>query len=386
MTEGFMHRAVSTRPAWMELDLSALKDNYEVIRHRVGPGTKVFAVVKANAYGHGAVEVARTLRDVDVYALALGSIAEAVAIRRAGIDAKILIYGSTLPEAASELLAHDLVPTVDTPAAAQVVAAAARSPVPIYVKVDCGFGRLGVPVEEAEAFVMRVAGLPNLVIEGVYTHLPFSDGAGAAWARQRLAIFNDLVAALGGAGLEIPVTQAISSAGIAAGLDPPCTAVACGHLLYGLNPIAADVADAVPIRPVLHAIKCRLIHVARLPAGRAADRDAPYLRTRVAATGVVPVGIRDGYRGPVPGTTAVMLMRGRRIPVLRVCLENTVLDLSGIERPETGEQVTVLGVDDKERITLEEISGWQATSPLNVLMSFDQHFPYREAGGEAASA
>ena len=374
-----MEHRTSVHPAWMELDLDALRANYLEIRRRIGPDVKIIASIKANAYGHGAVEIARGLSDLGVYALATGSFSDAVGMRRAGIRTRILMFGGNLPEAAADLLRHDLIPTVYDMRAALAVSGAAISPAPIYIKVDSGLGRLGVRIEEAVALIKSVATLPRIVVEGIYTHLPFRDAAGMEWARDRLAAFDELVAALAAAGMGFPVTQAKNSACLLAGLKDRCTAVSPGHLLYGLSPGAADLFDTSAFRPVLRAVRTQLIHVAHHPPGRLIGLGGPYGIKGGTVTGVVPFGLYDGYRNPAEGTT--MLLRGRRVPVIGVSLEYTTLDLSGLDGPEPGEEVTVLGQAGDGRITLEEIAGWQAARPLDVLMSFGGRLPVRIAEG-----
>ncbi len=366
-----------TIAAWAEFDLGVLKGNLREIRRRVCPGARIIASIKANAYGHGVVEVARALTALDTYALATGSLEEAVAIRRSGIPTRILILGSSLPESVPHLLGHDLMPSINDMATARAVSEAADAPRPVFIKIDCGFGRFGVPIEAARGFVDGVGALPNILIEGVYTHLPFFDAAGRDWARDRLAVFDGFVADLAEAGLEISVTQAISSSGIAGGLTDGCNAVAPGSLLYGLAPVAPEVGDMSGFQPVLRAIGTRLIHATRRAADRPSGEDAEYLRHGVTATGIVPLGMNEGYRAAAPGHAAAMLMRGRRVPVLRVCLENTVLDLSSVDEPRPGEKVVALGHDEGEEITVEEMAEWGAVSPLGVLISLDGRLPRR---------
>ena len=376
-----VERDSPTVSAWAEIDLGILKGNLREIRRRVGEGKKIVASIKADAYGHGVVEVARELEANDIYALATGSLEEAVAFRRSGSQTRILIFGSSLPDTVPQLLEHDLMPSIDDMATAQAVSQAADAPCPVFVKVDCGFGRFGVPIEAARGFIEGVGALPNILIEGVYTHLPFSDAAGRDWARDRHAVFDGFVADLTAAGMDIPVTQAISSSGIAGGLTDGCNAVAPGSLLYGLAPVASVIGDMSGFRPVLRAIETRLIHTSRRAADRPSDRDAEYLRHGVAATGIVPLGMSEGYCSAAPDRVAVMLMRGRRIPVLRVCLENTILDLSSVDEPRTGEKVVVLGRYEGEEITIDEMAEWGAVSPLSMLMSLNRHLPRRYLGG-----
>ena len=366
---------------WAEFDLGALRSNYREIRRRVGTERKIIAVIKAGAYGHGAAEVARALSGFDVHALATGSFSEALAVRRVGVATPILFLGSPPPDAMAELLHHDLMPSVGSFEAAQAVSeAVGKGSAPVYIKVDGGFGRLGVLLEKAPDFIRRVAALSGVTVEGVYTHLPFSDTQGRDWAQRRIAAFDELVAGLAADGWRIPVTQALASSGIACGLSDNSNTVAPARLLFGLAPVVPEVGDMLGFRPVLHAIGTRLLHVTERPGNQSRETDAEYLRHGISATGTVSLGMSTGYLTPAPGRTAFMLLRGRRVPVLRVCLENTVLDLSGVEDPHPGEEVLALGHDGDEEITVEEMAEWGAVSPLSLLTSFDGRLSRRYLG------
>ena len=363
-------------PTWIEVDLAAIKHNYREIRRRVGPEPKVIASLKANAYGHGIVEFARILSDLDIYSVATGSFQDALAIRQAGLDVKIQMFAGHLPQAIPELLRYDLMPTVYNFYTARAVSAAATRPVPIYIKVDAGLSRLGVPIEEAEAFVQQVAALPNVVVEGLYTHLPYNNASGLAWAQPRLKQFDALVDALAQSGIEIPVTQSIASAGIVCGLESRCSAVCTGHLLYGgLSRVPPSLADLSAFRPVLTAIKSRLIHIEHHAEEKAIGMGGSQILKAGSTTGVIPVGAYDGYRKPAAGKRAVVLMRGRRMPVINITLEYTVLDLTDLEAPEIGQEVVLVGQSGGERIPLEELAAWSNGGPLDALMAFEGRLP-----------
>ena len=371
-----MKNGQPVRPVWAEVDLGALELNYRELARRAGPGMHMIPSIKANAYGHGVVEIARVLSRQGVYALACGAFEEAVAIRQAGIRTRILLFAGYLPDAIPLLLEHDFIPTVYNMEAARVVSEAARRPTAIYVKVDSGLGRLGIPVGEAAEFVRRVVALPHIVLEGIYTHLPFGDPAGRDWARQRLREFRAMLGALAGAGISVPVTQAVSSAGIVAIPDHGCNAVCPGHLLYGIPPIAPTVADCTAFRPVLRAIRTRLIHVAAHPGARTVGLGGHYPMAGGSVTGVVPIGTRDGYRGARAGK-AVVLLRGARTPVLGVSLEHTTLDLTGVRAAAVGDEVVILGRDGEDGITLREMAEWQEAHPLEVLTALSGRIPCR---------
>lgn len=376
-----------THPTWKEVDLAALESNYREIERLAGAGVKIIASVKANAYGHGIVEVAKVLDRLGVYALATGSFEDAVAVREAGLGTRIQMFAGNAPEGAKDLLRYDLIPTVYDMAGAKAVSAAATRMVPVYVKVDAGLGRLGVKLDRALGFIEDVARLPRIAVEGVYTHLSFADAAGKAWSIERLEGFHRLIDALAGAGLSIPVTQALASAGVAGRIPDRCSAVCTGHLLYGgLSLVAKEVADLSAFRPVLESVKTRLIHVGQQRAGERFLTGGKVVAKAEMTTGVVPIGMFDGYRRPAKGEAPAMLARGRRAPVLGVSLEYVTLDLSGIDAAKPGDEVTVLGGDGGDRIRLDEVAAWQGSSNLEVLMGLDQRLPCRYLGAEPTAA
>jgi alanine racemase len=341
-----------------------------VVRGLAGP-RRLIASVKANAYGHGAVPIARELVRLGIDTLWTGSIGEALSIRAAGIDARILLFGGYLPGDIPALLRHGLVPTIYDGDGAQAVSAAAAAPTRIYIKVDAGLGRLGVPIADAEALITEITALPRIVVEGVYTHLPFSDAAGCDRARENYGAFAALLERLAAGGIRPAVTQVWASSGLLAGLPDACNAVCVGHLLYGLSPVDAATASAGDLRPVMTAIKTKLIHVAHRSAGNTAGGSS-YSMRNAQVTGVVALGLTDGMRNAAPGQVASLLVHGRRAPVLGVSLEHTTLDLTGIDSPQVGDEVTLLGRSDGLANTFQDLARWFACGELEALMSFSR--------------
>jgi alanine racemase len=356
------------RPLWVDIDLTALRHNLAVVRRLAG-ARRLIASVKANAYGHGAVPITRELVRLGVDTLWTGSIDEALAIRAASIDARILLFGGYLPGDIPALLRRGLVPTIYDHAGARAVSAAAAEPTPIYIKVDAGLGRLGIPVADAEGLITEIAALSRIVIEGIYTHLPFGDAAGRDRACENYGAFAALVERLAAKGIRPAVTQVWASSGLLADLPDACNAVCVGHLLYGLSPVSADVASAADLRPVLTAIKTRLIHIAHRGAGSIGGGSAYGMRN-AQVTGVVPLGLTDGMRNAASGEVASLLVRGRRAPVLGVSLEHTTLDLTGIDSPQVGDEVTLLGRCDGLANTFQDLARWFGCGELEALMSF----------------
>jgi alanine racemase len=362
---------VVARPAWAEIDLGALAGNYRELARRLRPGVQMIASIKANAYGHGAVEAARVLAEEGTDWLATGSLNEAVAVREAGVTTPILLFAGPAPDAMPEILRRGFVPTVHDLASAHAVADAATAAAAVWVKVDAGLGRLGVPIDEAEAFVHAVAGLPNVEVRGLYTHLPFVDQAGLEWASSLLPAFRELAGALELSGVELEVTQALSSAGVLAALDDGCTAVCPGHVLYGLPPTAPDIVDLSAFRPVLRAVKTRLIQVTEHRAPRSAGVGGRIDLAAGAVTGIAAFGRTHGYRGPIAGREAAALVGGRRVPVRGVSLEHTTLDLSGVDAM-VGDEIVVLGSQGDETISAAEIASWQGATADDVALAFDR--------------
>ena len=372
----------AVRPNRAEFDLSAIRHNMRALRAISGPEIKYIAALKANAYGHGAAAVARALADDgDTFALATGSFEDALAIRGAGVDLPIMMFGGALPEASPLLLDHDLMPTVydlDGARAVSSAGTAAGRTASVYIKVDAGLGRLGVPLPDALEYIREVWRLPSLRVEGVYTHLSFYDEVEREWARGRMRAFDGLLGALEAARIEVPVTQALASSCMVSGLTSRGNAVCPGHLLYGVPSVAPSVADTSAFRPVLRSITSRLIHAGTPKAGMRGlpERETP------SRIGVIPLGLADGYRPAIAGRTACALVAGARAPIRGVSLEHITLDLS--ERPAAGvgDEVVLLGESGGESITLADLADWQGTRMHQILMSFDRRLPAHYLDGD----
>lgn len=365
---------LAVRPIWMEIDLAALASNYRQVE-RLAKGREIIAAIKADAYGHGAVAVARELGRLGCSLLGTGSFAEALAIRAAGIDTAILMFGGYLPDGMATLHQHGLIATVHSPEGATALARlAGGAPVPVYVEVDGGLGRLGVPMDQAVAFVRQVAAMPGVKLEGVYTHTPFSNAAGQRWAEGNLAAFERALQQLQQYGVKLPVTQGIASPGLLHETPDRCTAVCPGQLLYGFAPVAGDAPHA-GFQPVAKAIRARLVHVQPNQPARAMGSGGVYALPAGHTTGVFPFGLADGNRNPTGGKIAHVLWQGRKARVVGVSLEHCTLDFGPGVRPQVGDQVTILGEDGGERITLGDLATWQGVRPIDVLMTLTGRLP-----------
>ena len=341
----------------MEIDLGALEHNVGVLRARLGPKTHIIAALKADAYGHGIGPVAQCLARCNVHSLATGSLRDALAAREAGVDLPILMFAGPLPEGMPQLLAHGFTPTVHDWTSARAIARAASKPTGVYLKVDSGLGRLGVPLADALDFVRRLKELDDIVLEGIYTHLTFHDAAGREWARERFAAFDAFLEKLDAEGIEVPITQALASTGLLAGLESRANAVCPGSILYGMSPLSEDIAASGSYRPVVQAIKSCIIHVGP--------------REAAACVGVAPIGLADGYLSHRPGSAPYALLSGRRVPIRGVSLEYISLDLSDFADARVGDEIVLLGRSGEEEILLADIARWRDSAPHEALMAFE---------------
>jgi len=376
-------------PISMVVDLGALRKNYQTLKNAVGHQIHIIASIKGDGYGIGAAESAKVLHEVGAYAVATGSIHDALAIRASGNPIKIHLFPGVLPEAMPLLYEHHLTPSIYDMALARAASNAAMSPWGVFIKVDAGFGRLGVPVAAAKDFALAVAALPNLRIEGLFTHVPFGDAAGKAWAAQAFAAFDALIAALEAAGLRIPVTQCVASGSALQNMQglTRCNTVCVGHLLYGglgREPLGAEKTSVY--QPVIRQVSGRIIHLRRHAQHTAMGSGGKLRAAPGMVTATIPIGLHEGYRAAAAGNTAFALLRGVRVPVLFVSQEYTVLDVTTVPDAAIGDAALLWGGDGAARISVEELACWQGQTPLHVVMNMNRRVPctFVHAQGEVA--
>lgn len=369
------------RPVWAEVDLDAITHNIELIRQRAGRAVKLLVPIKANAYGHGAATVGMHLESLAVEGLATANIDDAVSVRRAGATLPILLYGAPLPSGNEFVLQHDLTPTVYSRESLQSISGLATDSgrvVNVHIKVDAGMGRLGVRLDEATAFARAVIDAPNVRLEGIYTHIPFSDDAGEAWSRRRLQAFAEMVQALENEhDFAVDFVQAAASSVFAQALPDALNTISPGHVTFGLHPITGSRAEDSGYRKALAAVRAAVIHVGRRRKGDDLPGTGPGGLDADATVGVILFGMDNGYRQGPAGAAAYMLCRGRRCAVLSVSAEYTVVDLSGIPDPLVGEPVTVIGRDGDDEIAVETVAEQLGAPSAAYWMVGLKNVPYR---------
>ncbi|MBL8045151.1 MAG: alanine racemase [Anaerolineales bacterium] len=336
---------------WAEIDLAAIRNN--VRQMQALAQTRVMAVVKANAYGHGAIRVARAAQEAGAEWLGVARTEEGLALRAAGLQLPILVLGYTPPEAAPEALAHALTLTVFDWESATAYASAARAlnqTANVHLKIDTGMGRLGVLPQDAPNFFQAVWALEGLNVEGAFTHFASADAASPASAQKQLTVFQELIAALP---TRPALVHACNSAGAFALPAARLDVVRLGIALYGLNP-SAEVPCPPEFRPAL-TWKARVAQVKTLPPGHGVSYGHQYTTTETETLAVVTVGYADGFRR-APSAQAV-LIGGQRAPIRgRVCMDQIIVSVSHIPNVRAGDEAVLIGQQGAEQITADELA------------------------------
>lgn len=340
------------------VDLSAVRWNMERMHENLSPGTQMIGVIKADAYGHGAVPVGReleTLPYVSGYATATAE--EAFVLRGAGLRKPILILGYTFPYCYEELIRQDIRPAVFRKDMLEAIDGCAQrlgKKAPVHVKVDTGMSRIGIrPDAEGLAFMEWVFGLQHVVVEGIFTHFARADEKDKGAARAQLSQFTDFLEEVKQrAGKEIPIKHCSNSAGILELPEANLSLVRAGIALYGLSPSEEVTKDALSLKPVL-SLKSHLVCVKEVEAGTPVSYGGTYVTERRMRIATVPVGYGDGYPRSL-SNKGYVLIRGKRAQILgRVCMDQFMVDVSDIPEADEGDEVTLIGPDGAEEITME---------------------------------
>ena len=367
---------------YLAIDLDGLDENLRCIRTKAGCG--VLAVVKADAYGHGAVPMARYMENkVDFFGVS--SIAEAMELHRAHIKKPILILGYTPQQAYPELVASGIRPAIfryDDALALSAEAEKQGVTAPFHFAIDTGMSRLGFQADEESAHLCaRIARLPGLQAEGLFSHYATADEADLTRAEAQMALFDRFVEQLSCLGVRPPLVHMSNSAGIM-NFSRQYHMVRGGLVLYGHYPSDALVPEKLPVRPVL-SWHSRISYLKTLPAGREVGYGGTYTTTAPTRIATVPVGYADGYRRALSGKFHVLVC-GRRAPILgRVCMDQLMVDVTHIPEAQMGEPVVLMGKSGSQEITLDEIS--QAAGVINYefLCNLHQRLPrYYLRGGQ----
>ena len=362
------------RTTWIEVSCTALRNNLAQVR-RIASGVPVMAVVKANAYGHGAVAVARILQEAGVHSFAVACLGEALELRAGGIVSPILVLGYTPPWQAPEAAGAQVTLTVfdaETAAgmAAQVAAQVTAQPLVVHVKVNTGMNRLGVQPDDAPALLVYLRTLPTLIVEGIFTHFATSDEVDRSYAELQFSRFSALLQRLEAAGLRPAVAHAANSAALLTMPHTHLDLVRSGIALYGLDPDREQCPLPPGFAPAL-SWKASVTRVGDLEAGDSVSYGREFVATHRMRVAAIPVGYADGFPRK-PHTWGSVLLRGQAAPILgRVCMDQSVVDVTRIEAAggpvRQGEEVMLLGHQGDACISAEEASARVQTNNYDIV-------------------
>lgn len=377
MRVSFPGVSVEQLSAWVEVDLDAFASNLRKIRERVGPAVRIHLVVKADAYGHGAPAIAKVALEEGVHSLGVATLDEGVELRQHGIEGPVLILSPTLPSEARRAVEHGLMATVGNPASARALSEASVSlgrRSSVHVEVDTGMGRSGVAPGEAVEFCRMLVGLPELHLDGVFTHFPRADSAtGTAMVERQLVDFLQVAEELRAAGIDPGLLHAANSSAVARFPSTHLSMVRPGLVAYGLAPAAGTEAVS-GLRPVMRFVS-RLVHERVLPPGHPVSYGGDFVTAERMRVGTAAVGYGHGYPYALSGR-GYALLRGRRVPILgRVTMDTTVFDLRGVPEARLGDEIVLFGRQGDEAIQVSDLAALAGTLSYEILIGIGRRVP-----------
>lgn len=374
----------SIRPTRAEVDLTALRRNLAAVR-ALAPSAGVLGMVKANAYGHGAVPVARSLEQEGVRFLGVALIEEALELRAAGIRSPLLVLGGAYEGGYGLLVEHDLIPAVFRPEHVAQLGAAAKAAgktAVAHLKLDTGMGRIGALPGDFDALLEAARRYPQVKLDGLLSHFANADLADAALTREQIKRFNTAAEALRARGFSPTYRHLSNSAGVLSlpevrdGLS--LNLVRPGLMLYGASP-TAEVPRGVELSPVLR-WRTAIIHLKTVPEGTPISYGSTWIARRPSVIATLPLGYADGY-SRMYSNRASVLVRGKRAPIAgRVCMDMCMVDVTDVPGVQMGDEVVLLGAQGSERITADELARLAQTISYEVLCCVGARVPRVVAG------
>ena len=356
------------RPIWAEIDCDAVEHNFKLIRAQAGEKVKIMGVVKADAYGHGAVAVSKSLLHAGADSLAVASLEEAFQLRGAGIEADVLILGYTQPNWASSVVEGGFIQTVYHLNLAKALSAEAvrlKKPVRVHIKIDSGMGRIGIQPEHAIHFIKETLTLEGLTLEGVFTHFSMADDPDGAYTARQLERFNSLIGEMKSSGISVPVLHAANSAAAILHPEAMYDLVRPGILLYGLSPSPAMKEKVSAFRPVM-TVKTTVVELKTVPAGSRISYGGTFTAPGPARIATLPAGYADGFSRRLSNRGEV-LAGGRRAPIVgNVCMDFMMVDVTGVPDVKVGDEVVLIGRQGSGWIEVDDIAELYGTINYEV--------------------
>ncbi|MCX7714338.1 MAG: alanine racemase [Clostridia bacterium] len=367
-----------SKRAWAEINLDAIAYNIRQIRKITSLNSKIMAVVKADAYGHGFLEVTKTLLNNGADCLGVAMLDEAVQLRKCGIDVPILILGSTEAEDADELVEFDVMPTVFTYDFAKALSRSAQKKnktAKIHIKIDTGMSRIGyVAGENDEAVIseiLEISRLENVNIDGIFSHFACSDEKDRSYTDMQFKTFMSICSELERRGLYIPIKHICNSAGVMMYPEMHLDMVRPGIILYGLYPSDEVDKSRLDLIPAM-SLKARITLVKEVGKNRGVSYGKTYITDKQTKIATVPIGYADGYLRLL-AKKAKMLVNGECVNVIgRICMDQCMIDVTNVNTIDIGDEATVFGADT---ITADSVAAWLDTINYEVVCMIGKRIP-----------
>ncbi len=368
------------RHAWIEVDLDALRHNVAAFREILTAGSRIMCIVKANAYGHGAVPLASVLRKEGIAHFGVALVQEGIELRASGVSESILVLGHTPDEDFRDAVKYNLTLTLFTLDQARALDNVGRKvgkKAKVHLKIDTGMGRIGfLPGKKALRDITEIAQLPNLEIEGIYSHQACADQPDDTYALMQFERFQSFLTTLEQAGLRFRKIHLANSATTIRFPQMHYDLVRIGISLYGLYPDPTmALYSKIDLHPVM-TVKCRLSNVKEVPKGTCISYGCTFTTSRPSVIGTIPMGYADGIPRLL-SNRGDMLVKGRRCPIVgRVCMDQFMIDLTDLpEKPEIGEEAVFLGRQGEEEITADEIAEKAETINYEIVTRLSLRLP-----------
>ncbi len=354
-------------PAWVEVDLDAFKVNISSIKEHLERKADILLVVKADAYGHGAVRISRLAVECGVKMLGVATLDEGRELRKGGIDLPIIILSPVLPEELREVLENDLAVTTSSVDFARAASDTARSmgkTCTMHIEVNTGMGRAGLSQDSAVDEILQMKKMENLDIEGIFTHFPASD-SDYDYTSDQIGVFSDIVDRLRSQSVDFRYIHCANSAAVINFPGSHFNMVRPGIMAYGHHP-SIDLKDRIEVIPVM-SFKSRLILVREVNAGESISYGRTFIAPRRMTVGVIAAGYGHGMSHRL-SNRGMVLFRGVRVPIVgRVTMDMTMVDLTGLESPVVGEEIVIFGSQGESSISADDIAQWDGTLNYEVL-------------------
>lgn len=363
------------RPTWVEINLEAIKKNFGQVKKLVGPGTKIMAAVKADAYGHGLIPVSRILAREKIDYLGVASIDEGKRLREARIKTPILVLGAILPPEIKGVLKYNLAQAISSWGLARkldLLAEKEKKKIKVHLKVDTGMGRLGVWHEEALDLVKKISRLKHLNLEGIFTHFSCAD-EDRIFTHSQIYRFEKLFKEVEKAGIKIPYRHAANSIGLMEFKNSHFNMVRPGLMLYGLYP-RTDIPAKLTLYPAL-ALKAKVVFLKSTPPGRSISYGRTHTTQKDTLIATVCIGYGDGYPRHL-SNKAQVIIRDKKAPIVgTICMDQTMVDVGHIPQVKVGDEAILIGQGQKEKISAEELAQKAGTINYEIVCGVTARVP-----------